>query len=97
MSHFLYRLIPPRPTFDTDMTEAEAGVMAQHGGYWTDLLGRGQVVVFGPVSEPDGVWGLAIIEAKSLDDARALALDDPAVTSGLTTVELHPMAAVVRT
>ena len=27
MSHLLYRLIPPRPTFDRDMSEAEAATM----------------------------------------------------------------------
>jgi hypothetical protein len=30
VSHFLYKLIPARPTFDRDMTEAEAAIMGQH-------------------------------------------------------------------
>src|SRR3712207_8444935 len=36
-SHFTYRLIPPRPTFAADMTEAEQAVMADHTDYWTGL------------------------------------------------------------
>jgi hypothetical protein len=32
VNHFLYKLIPPGPTFDRDMTEAEAeaAIMGQH-------------------------------------------------------------------
>jgi hypothetical protein len=29
VNHFLYKLIPPGPTFDRDMTEAEAAIMGQ--------------------------------------------------------------------
>jgi uncharacterized protein len=97
MSHFVYKLIPPRPTFDTDMSDTEAAVMGQHIAYWQDLLERGRVIVFGPVSDPAGTWGLGVVEAETEDDARALGAHDPAVTSGLATFEVYPMPmAVVR-
>ena len=38
---FLYRLLPPRPTFAQDTSAAEAEVMERHIAYWQDLLGRG--------------------------------------------------------
>jgi uncharacterized protein YciI len=97
MSHYVYKLIPPRPTFDTDMSEAEAAVMGQHFAYWQDLLERGRVIVYGPVSDPAGTWGLGVVEAETEDDARALGIDDPAVASGVATFEVYPMPmAVVR-
>jgi uncharacterized protein YciI len=97
MSHFLYKLIPPRPTFDTDMSDTEAAIMGQHMAYWQDLLERGRVVVFGPVSDPVGTWGLGVVEAETEDDARALGVDDPAVASGMATFEVYSMPmAVVR-
>jgi hypothetical protein len=34
MSHFLYKLIPPRSTFPGDMTEAEGAIMQEHFAYW---------------------------------------------------------------
>jgi hypothetical protein len=34
---FLYRLMPPRPTFAQDMSSAEADVMRRHVAYWQDL------------------------------------------------------------
>jgi len=41
MSFFLRKLIPPRPAFARDMTEAEAGVMQEHVAYWTDPADKG--------------------------------------------------------
>jgi uncharacterized protein YciI len=97
MSHYCYKLLPPRPSFATDMSAAEADVMAQHAAFWFDQLERGRVVVFGPVADPSGVWGLGVIDAADDAAARALVLDDPAIRSGLGKFELHPMDAVVRT
>jgi uncharacterized protein len=36
MAHFLFKLIPPRPTFPGDMTEEEGAIMEDHFGYWAD-------------------------------------------------------------
>jgi uncharacterized protein len=96
--HFLLRLIPPRPTFAADITEAEAAVMAEHAAYWRGHMDRGAVVAFGPVAEPTGTWGLAVLETESRDVAERLAAADPAITSGtMERYELHPMlSAVVR-
>ncbi|MFI7063701.1 YciI family protein [Kribbella sp. NPDC050124] len=89
--YFAYKLIPPRPTFAADMTEAEAAVMAEHVGYWHDLITAGTAVVFGPVADPAGVWGLAVVSAGDADEVRALGAKDPAVGSGLATFEVLPM------
>ena len=90
-SYFAYRLVPPRASFAADMSEAEAAVMGEHAGYWQKLLERGTAVVFGPVADPAGTWGLAVVEAESEDAVRALAEGDPAVRSGVATFEVHAM------
>jgi uncharacterized protein YciI len=97
-SHFLLRLIPPRPTFGADMTEEEGAVMAEHTAYWAGHLDQGAVVAFGPVVEPTGFWGLAVLETDTRDEAETLAAGDPAITSGtMERFEIHPMPqAVVR-
>ncbi len=95
MAYFVYKLIPPRPTFATDMSDDEAAVMGQHGDYWQDLFGRGHVVVFGPVGDPSGTWGLGVIEAETEDDVRALVADDPAVKSGMAKFEVYPMPVAI--
>ncbi len=98
-NHFVYRLIPPRPTFASDMSDGERAVMGEHAAYWTTLFERGRVVVFGAVLEPAGVWGLAVVEAESVDEVRAIAEGDPAVKTRTCTFEIGAMLAgtVVRT
>ena len=53
--------------------------MHQHVGYWTDLLGKGIVLVFGPVADPAGSYGIAVIERESEAEARELATNDPVI------------------
>ncbi len=89
--HFLYKLIPPRPTFAEDQTPEEAAIMEEHGAYWDQLLERGVAVVFGPVAEPSGVWGLAVVEAEDAEEVHEIRRNDPAVRSGVATAEVHPM------
>ena len=62
MSLFLFRLIPPRADFAQTMTAEEQQAMSQHISYWQQLLHDGKVVVYGPVADPEGVWGMAIVE-----------------------------------
>lgn len=95
MDHFAYRLLPPRPTFAGDMTEAEAATMGQHGAYWQQHLEDGKVLVFGPVADPAGGWGLAVVVADTEEDVLEMARADPAVTSGLCTFEVLPMPGAV--
>jgi hypothetical protein len=66
----VHRLTPPRPSFAVDMSEAEAGIMAQHFGYWQSLLEDGVAVVCGPVADPTGVWGMAVVESEGEQDVR---------------------------
>jgi uncharacterized protein len=75
---FLYKLVPPRPTFDSDMTEEEAAIMREHVAYWQGLLNDGVAVVFGPVRDPSDLWGLAVVEAETEEDVRRLERDEPA-------------------
>ena len=91
VNRFVYKLIAPRPSFGIDMSEAEAAVMGEHGGYWQGLTDEGRVVVFGPVADSSGFWGLAVVEAGSAADVEALGQSDPAVTSGTCTFEVAPM------
>jgi uncharacterized protein YndB with AHSA1/START domain len=94
--YFFCRLLPPRPSFATDMNEKEASAMREHAGYWRSLSARGVAVMFGPVLDPKGPWGLGIIEASSLDEVQALQADDPAITGNIgLRYETMPFARAV--
>jgi uncharacterized protein YciI len=91
MAQFLLRLIPIRPTFAFDMSEAEKETMQRHAAYCEELIDRGVGFLFGPVLDPKRVWGLGIIEAADEAEARALGEKDPAVIAGLGHYEVAPM------
>ena len=82
MSHFLCKLTPPRPTFLSDMSADEALVMRRHREYWTPRVEIGVVIAMGPVTDPAGGYGVAIIEAPSRHALEAMLASDPAILSG---------------
>lgn len=95
-SYFLVRLVAPRPTFAFDMNAEEKAVMQAHGQYWAGKQQEGKVLVFGPVADPSGPWGLGIVRAPDEAGAREWLDKDPTVTSGLGfRIELMPMLQAV--
>lgn len=92
MSLFLYKLLPPRPTFAVDMTNSEKKVMQEHFNYWKGLTDKGIVIVVGPVFDPKGPWGVAVVEVDNEQNAHALGANDPAVKAGLA-FEIYQMGS----
>jgi uncharacterized protein YciI len=95
MNYFLYKLLPPRPDFDRTMSERERLAMGQHIGYWTSLTNKGTAVVFGPVADPSGVWGFAVVAAESEDDVCRLGDADPVVSTGIASYAVYAMPRAV--
>jgi uncharacterized protein YciI len=93
MSTFVFRLLASRPTFAVDMSDGEREIMGRHAAYWRPYIDAGQMVVFGPVLDDTGSWGLGVIEAEEEDELRAFASRDPAVTSGTADLEIGKMVA----
>ncbi|MGC2720110.1 MAG: YciI family protein, partial [Candidatus Acidiferrales bacterium] len=89
--HFYARLIPPRATFAADMNVAERSHMREHVAYFGGLFEQGKVVVYGPVMDPAWGFGMAVLEAEDIDEARAWLENDPTVRSGLNTFTISPM------
>lgn len=83
MPAILLRLDPPRPGFPADATAEEGAAMERHARWWQALADAGEAVAAGPVLDPAGVWGLAILIAD--DEAAALRRveDDPVIAARL--------------
>jgi uncharacterized protein len=88
MSTFVIRLIAPRPTFALDMSDEERSVMGRHAAHWQPFIDSGQMVVFGPVLDDTGSWGLGVVEADDEEKLRAFAADDPVVTTATGRIEI---------
>ena len=52
-----------------DMNETEKTLMQEHFLYWKGRQDKGEVLVFGPVMDPKGPYGMGVIAAA--DDAAA--------------------------
>ena len=96
MTTFVFRLNAPRPNFALDMTDEERQIMARHAAYWRPLIDSGQMVIFGPVLDGSGSWGLGVVEAEDEDELLAFAAGDPAVTTGTASMEVREDARRVR-
>jgi hypothetical protein len=94
-NRFLYKLIPPRPTFVQDMTEDEMKVMQDHATYWKRLMDDDIAIVFGLVLDPRGPWGIGIVDVVNESDAHALGTNDPAVKEAGLTFEVYAMPASI--
>jgi uncharacterized protein YciI len=81
MAYFLLRLTPPRPSFPFDATAAEKALFSDHAAYWLERAEAGQAIAVGPVFDPAGTWGLALVEAEDAERAQALGATDPVVTA----------------
>jgi YCII-related domain-containing protein len=94
--YFFCRLLPPRPTFAMDMTPTESEAMKKHVACWSDLLAKRKVVAFGPVGDPEGPWGLGIVDVRDEAALRQLQENDPAILARIgLRYEAYPMPRVV--
>ena len=78
----------------TDMTEDERAVMQRHIAYWAPFVQDGTVIVLGPVSDPKGGYGIAVVRVDNEEHLQSLIARDPA--NGLNRYEYYPMRAVTK-
>ena len=83
MPVFLCRLAPPRPTFPADMKPEEGAAMQRHFGFWAERMQEGTAHVVGPVMDPKGTYGVAIVSVADRAAAEGLCTQDPVITAQL--------------
>jgi uncharacterized protein YciI len=66
-----------------DMNADERVLMQEHAGHWREHMARGKVIVFGPVADPKGPWGLGIVRARDEADLRVFADADPVIRANV--------------
>lgn len=96
MGYFHLKLVSPRTTFPFDITEAEGAAMAAHAEYWQRLAASGHAVAVGPVFDPSGPWGMAIVETENEAEAEAFGAADPVIKASLGfRYEVMPMPSLI--
>ncbi|HYA15876.1 MAG TPA: YciI family protein [Bryobacteraceae bacterium] len=93
---YVLRLIPPRASFGQDMKPEEGAAMRAHVAWWTELVNAGTAIVFGPVADPKGPWGIGIVRVRDEDHVRELTANDPVIKAGIgCSYEVLPMVRAV--
>jgi uncharacterized protein YciI len=75
----LLELAPDAPKLDD---EARRALNRQHLGHFNKMRAAGLLKVAGPIDEDDVIAGICLYQAASVEHARRLAADDPAVRAG---------------
>ncbi len=91
--YFFVRTQNPRPTFHLDMTAEEREIMGRHVAYWSEKAQQGIAIVFGPVMDPEGVYGIGVYQVRDEAEMQDLLAHDPA--NGLLQYQVLPMARAV--
>jgi uncharacterized protein YciI len=91
--YFAVRLNPSRPDFAQTMTDEEKSIMQQHAAYWRKFMNEGKVIVFGPVLDPNAVYGLGVLSVDDEQEVNDFIASDPA--NRINSYEYYPMLAVV--
>lgn len=91
--YFALKLNPSRPDFAQTMTDEERSIMQQHSAYWHDHMNQGKIIVFGPVLDPNAVYGLGIVAVDDEQEVKDFIAGDPA--NKINSYEYYPMLAVV--
>ncbi len=53
--------------------------MQKHSEYWQMFTDKGAVILVGPVLDPEGAWGVGVIEVDDDNAAQTLADNDPVI------------------
>jgi hypothetical protein len=97
MPHLFCKLIAPRPTFALDMNEGEKALMTQHAAYWAEMCREGAVLVYGPVMDPNGPFGMGVFEGADEAEVKDRIATDPVMKAGIGfKAEVTPMQAMTR-
>jgi len=90
--YFFLRLNTVRPDFTQTMTEEERAIMVRHAAWWRAFMEQGKIVVFGPVFDPNGAFGMGVASVDEEEELKQFIAGDPALA--LSTIDYFPMRAV---
>ena len=87
---FQMAIIGKGPKWVSTSNEERTVILQQHLQYAVSLLSSGREVIAGPFSEGTDLFGIFILRAITIAEAKSWIDDDPAVKAGLMVPEIHP-------
>ena len=80
-------------------TDKENDIIAQHFNFLLDLSKRGILIFAGRTEyqlDHKDLFGLALIKAETLEEAKSILLEDPAVKTGIQIADVHPFKMAIQ-
>ena len=65
--------------------------MGQHAAYARTFFEAGKLLAYGPVLDPEGSFGMAVLQTESDDELEQFIANDPTITAGLNRYTYAPM------
>ncbi len=92
MEQFLYRIQPVRhDMLAKGSTEFESRIVSEHFNYLKRLTEDGVVILAGRTQNTDySSFGIVLLKAETIEAAREIMLNDPAVKNKVFRAELYP-------
>src|SRR5260370_33729292 len=78
---FHMAIVKKGPQWSDAKTPEVTQIYQQHFGYVMLLLDSGKAIIAGPLSDDTGILGIFIFRAKSAEEAKAWADEDPAINA----------------
>jgi len=92
LEQFLYRIQPVRHDMLTSgANESESRIISDHFNYLKRLTENGVVILAGRTQTTDySSFGIVLLKAETIEAARQIMLNDPAVKNNVFRAELYP-------
>jgi len=93
MTTYVLGLLRKGPNWGTGTKEESERIQEGHMANIRHMAETGKLIVAGPLTDNGDIRGIFIFRAKSPDEVRDLAEQDPAIKAGRLVLELHPWFA----
>jgi uncharacterized protein YciI len=90
MTTYYLVMLVKGPKWTPGTSPALEQLQREHLAHLRKLALAGKLVLAGPLTDGGTIRGLGVFKVASIDEARALEAEDPAVKSGRLAVEVHP-------
>jgi alpha-L-fucosidase 2 len=93
MTNYVLGLLRKGPNWGAGDKQENARIQEGHMANIRRMAAAGKLAVAGPLSDNGDIRGIFIFKTTTMDEAKALVANDPAVKSGHLVLELHPWYA----
>ena len=90
MATYYFGMLVKGPNWTPDPTPELQKLQEEHLAHIRSMAKTGKLVVAGPLSDNGFIRGILIFKTATLEEAEALAANDPVVKAGRLVAEIHP-------